>query len=651
MTEDLPCSVCGSLRVFLDSIQCPRCSRLTITDPRPILKALALRKDRQEEELRKTMKGVGANFVESLLATREKKALAVLSEPFICKEEDLVEWIATSHALASRSVLAEEEREIPDGLAGRVNALSRDVLGTTSTILSLNQKLKLAVVIDGTERIVSTEKHLLDYMPQKVSEELLHETKLEPASDILEFGEGKKGINSEMMMDRGLGMAPAATIIKSEVVSRLLKNILPMRLLPFIKDKSQCKTFLGVANALFEFASKQKAAVTAHKTDRLDEVLRRPENREMYWFFRNILSMSKDDHFPLSIIVRDTHRGMTFVPTVSLMCLSLSLYKRSGVSEIGTALNLVGRTVEELLYHFLGGYELQLRHPVSNARLINVKYPHRSDELADVMAFNKNYLFVFESKFWDCPLLPDLEFELDKFSKRYVFIKDHLKELGFVNSLKVEPIFYTPFPPYAKWTDIKLFPSFLFIGQHLANLVGLRIPRCLPEIPKLKQSMDKIPTSRSVLDGVDASEIDSSLQADMFNIHDASVVSFDEDEITVRIHNPLGGYPPYIILDIDARVFTELKAKGVQNGDAIRMAVVNLSGTWSSMQMMYFSLLGRTQVEDNLSNRLLGKTLRDIKASSMPGESGLKTTSRARHPETKHLREDADASKRTHEGI
>jgi hypothetical protein len=590
---------------------------LTVADSAAILKTLASKKSRQEEDLRKTMSGVGANFVESLLTRLEDKAFAVISEPFVCKENDLVEWMAISHTLANRSVLAKDEKGIPDGLVTKVSGLSEAVLKTTSTILSLNQNLNVAVVIDGVGRIVPTERHLLDYMPRKVSEELLREAEAEQFSDLLEFGEGKEGINKEMMIDRALGMAPAATIIKSEIVSRTLRSILPMRLLPFVKDKEQSKGFIRITNELFNFASRKKNPITTHRTSRLDEVLRTRGNEGLYWYFRNIASMSKNERFPLSIIVRDAKRDMTFVPTMSLMCLSISLYKRSGLGKIGTHLNLIGRTAEELLYHFLGGFNLQLHHPVSKARLINVKYPGNNDELADVMAFSEDHLFVLESKFWDCPFLSDLERELEAFSKRYVFIKEHLEDLGFANCLTVVPVFYTPFPPYAKWGDIKLFPSFLSMAPLLWKLVGLKFPACLQEIPKLKELMEKIPTSRDLLDGVDASEIDSALQADTFKIHDAIVDSYDEGEIAVRVHNALGGYAPHIILDIDQRVFNELKSKGVQAGDSIRMALVNLSGTWSSIQMMYFASLPRIEVEGNVGNKLLAKTLHDVRASGM----------------------------------
>jgi len=267
--------------------------------------------------------------------------------------------------------------------------------------------------------------------------------------------------------------------------------------------------------------------------------------------------------------------------------------------------------MENYIFVFLNSYELETRHPITNKPLVNVPHPERNEEIADVMAYNSRYVFVIESKFWDAPLLSDIEVELEKFSKKIEYIKSNLDKFGITPPKIVLPVFYTLFPPYAMWGDIRLFPSVLAIGFYLNKIVERKELKLLSESPELKRALDSVKDSS--VGSIDAHEIDHEIEENRFRIQEGVVRKYDEKEVTVKIQNPFG-YPFEIAPDLTEKTYREMKEAGIKEGDTIRMGLVNISGTWSITQFLYFVPVSRPlseQVPDiELRRRQLGDLLR-----------------------------------------
>lgn len=179
-----------------------------------------------------------------------------------------------------------------------------------------------------------------------------------------------------------------------------------------------------------------------------------------------------------------------------------------------------------------------------------------------------------------------MDSELDKFYKKIEYIRTNLTKFGFNGNLTVMPFFYVPFPPYFNWNGIKLVSSIVVLSVDLHQLLPAR---------KLELQAKFAPTSKLLTNeptpyALDASLIDSSLKPNTYRIQDGVINSITKNELEVLVTlNP--DTPFGIWVQITDEIYKDLVAKRVDKGDIIKMALLNMNGTWSMMQMMDYSLI------------------------------------------------------------
>ena len=598
------------------SISCPNCRGLRIGSSEAIIEELGKTLETKEKLLSAELDS--QIMTQTLLERREGIAYEMFADPLWVRESDALEWFSLSYLLAKSANLS-ETLSVEPAKIDHFTSLAREVVKDKARLLSLRQGLEVPLVLDGELRICRTEKCLLDYVPQDVVGELSKEIPLD--EEEIAICIPRHGLSPEAVLAHGLAMGPVVTTIKSGILARTLKRVVPIRVLPFLKSKEACKSFVEVANALISFASRTlgqnwqvKKGVLSISNDPKEIAAllgRKVPPKTIHWFITNIAASEQRKDLPLRIIVNDERNGLLYIPSYTLIILNLSLYRWSGIGRVGDSLNIVGGTMENYIFVFLNSYELETRHPITNKPLVNVPHPERNEEIADVMAYNSRYVFVIESKFWDAPLLSDIEVELEKFSKKIEYIKSNLDKFGITPPKIVLPVFYTLFPPYAMWGDIRLFPSVLAIGFYLNKIVERKELKLLSESPELKRALDSVKDSS--VGSIDAHEIDHEIEENRFRIQEGVVRKYDEKEVTVKIQNPFG-YPFEIAPDLTEKTYREMKEAGIKEGDTIRMGLVNISGTWSITQFLYFVPVSRPlseQVPDiELRRRQLGDLLR-----------------------------------------
>jgi len=267
-------------------------------------------------------------------------------------------------------------------------------------------------------------------------------------------------------------------------------------------------------------------------------------------------------------------------------------------SDFGGALNLKGEVVEDYFYRYVNAYDLRVEHPTTGEPLVRVKHPDLSTEIADVMGYNKRNVLVLECKFWNTPILLDLEEQLIRFEEKVNYIESNLRKFGLDEKLEVVPIFYTPFAPYPRWHRIVIFPSAFALGMELAKIFGPKKFEPIEKIPRLKKLFE-------LVDGpapfpIDASLLLESLPLNTYGIRDAVVWKYDQEEMTVFIDLPVSLEGLLAYLDITQETFHELGQKNVSPGDIIRMIIANLNGTWTITQLLCFrKIMQKSEWESN----------------------------------------------------
>jgi hypothetical protein len=291
------------------------------------------------------------------------------------------------------------------------------------------------------------------------------------------------------------------------------------------------------------------------------------------------------DYIPYS-----SSEDVYWMPFFTIKLLQLAVFKWSGLPQIGKELNYIGKTVEEIIFNLVQSFETQTTHPITGKPLLRVVDPDTGEEIADVMMYNDKFIIIIESKFWDCPLLATLENEITRFKEKINLFKVRQSNWGFPKA-EVIPIFYTPFAPHATWQDIQLISSRFLLAMYISKFFDRKKPKLIDKFEQLKQHV--LSEDYPFPYPIDAHEFNNNIGLNTYRIQDGLVVSYNEQEVDVEILNPLG-QSFVVTFEISKDTFEELKKEGITSGTLIRMGTVNLSGSWSITQMLYFQKIDAT---------------------------------------------------------
>jgi hypothetical protein len=590
----MPCQKCGNIRIITEKkVMCPKCNGITLKDPQ---KSMEDRKDKLEK-LKKSFltKLKETNYNQtfgSAVLNRELAAKTSILSP-IKRRDAIKNWLALSLILRNLRFVHK------DGVSNFLELvdLSKQLVDSYNELSSLSHGFAVIMVDGEKERFEWTEKEPMLFIPE---EALTDETL---TLDTLEISERK--LNAEVaFLQEGL-MEPIQTVLLSEELSRLLKqNYHSQRILPFIQQQDQAKTFVEISKQLAITGIESNVAlgrqgkvegIFATNDEGLEETKANLcENysvKDVNWLFEGLVKPKSDDKidFGCPIVVNDRQLKVTCFPLYSLLMLSIANMKWVKDVNFGRALNFKGSVIEEYLYRVINGYDLNLNHPLTNKPLLRVAHPENAGiEIADIMGYDDKTLVVVESKFWDSPNLEDLESEICKFEQKIVYIERNLSKFGFPEKLCVIPIFYTPFAPYHTWKNITITPSALTLASEIGKHFSTRKVELQKGSDETKSLLNKVTTPTPL--PIDAATIIPSIKKNTHTVHDVLVLEFDEEEVTVLLDLPqsLYGYMSYF--DISKEVFGELKNE-VEPGDIIRAVTANLNGTWSLLQLLHFKKL------------------------------------------------------------
>jgi hypothetical protein len=531
--------------------------------------------------------------VEALVMEREEAAQTCLTS-ITLRKDAIRRWLAISFLLSKYPWKGKgtPERSSIESLI----ACSTEILERENEIFRLNRNLAQIIVFNEKELIVPTEFDVLSHIPDDVMKQYQQSLSFEIIGNKhgllrnLEF----EGIKETMIQ-------PQLPVVVGDELYRELKSIYQPRILPSISP-SNTNSFIDISLELAGllafllgngFADKQgllKAdltMLTQFKSWLIDDFGK--ENVESYF---EHFGISRSAH-PLglgSTVIISTRDGVVFLPYFSIFLLLYLCLRWEKNPEKGKFSRYIGKSAEDVVFSFIRAYALSTEHPLHKSPLIRVSNPEKkNEEIADVMAYNSQYLVVVESKFRETLRLVDLDFELAKFSKNLDYIKSNLAKFGFPDALKIMPYFYTPFPAYDEWNGIKLVPSMLLLGIEFGNLFGIHHIELVKRSPPLQKLLRSIDGSTPY--PIDASTIDESFLPDTYRVQDGVMEDYDEDEVTILIDNPIG-FPTPIVIDINDEIFAELNAKTIRKGDIIKMALLNLNKAWSQIQLVEFKLVG-----------------------------------------------------------
>lgn len=531
--------------------------------------------------------------VEALVIEREEAAQTCLTSINLRKDA-IRRWLAISFLLSRYPWKGKGTPE--SSSIESLIACSAEILERENEIFRLNRNLAQIIVYNGKEIIVSTEFDVLSHIPNDVMKQYQQSLSFEVIGNEhgllrnLEF----EGIKETMIQ-------PRLPIVIGEELYRELKSIYQPRILPLISP-SNTNSFIDISLELAgllafvlgnEFADKQGLMktdlkmLTQFKSWLVDDFGK--QNVESYF---EHFGIPRTAH-PLglgSTVIISTRNGAVFLPYFSIFLLVYLCLRWEKNPEKGKFSRYIGKSAEDIVFSFIKAYALNTEHPLNKSPLIRVSNPEKkNEEIADVMAYNSQYLVVVESKFREALRLVDLDFELTKFSKNLDYIKNNLTKFGFRDALKIIPYLYMPFPAYSEWNGIKLVPSMLLLGIEFGNLFGIHHVELVKRSPQLQKLLLSIEGSTPY--PIDGSIIDESILPDTYRVQDGVIEDYDEGEVTILIDNPIGS-PTVIVVDINDEIFAELKAKAIRKGDIIKMALLNLNKAWSQIQLVEFKLVG-----------------------------------------------------------
>lgn len=461
--------------------------------------------------------------------------------------------------------------------------LSTRIIRLEDEISKLEAKKALVIQVNKVEFFCPTEKCSMSFVPSSVEAQIKTEIGLDPKETLVfdQWENGSLGENVETILTQGLTFLPASDVIKSEVISRKLKFIFDLRLLPSLKSKT--------ARKFVEITGKLGQDLLLSRLNNTDQKGIVKLTRENICSSENLVQFSVSDinwylELMRRFIIHDPTDDSFYVPSFTLALLRLAVFRWCGLPQVGEGLNYIGKIEEEWIFNLIQSFDAKTNHPKTGQPLIRVIDLSTKEEIADVMAYDDKSIIVIESKFWDCPLLVDIEEELEKFERKVNYVNKNLETLGFPK-VNVIPVFYTPFPPYAKWHGIQLVHSKFLLGMYFSKFFERKRPKLVDENKRLWRLV--LSENYPFPYPVDASEMDKEIAPNTCRINDARVVEVGEDEIDVEVLNPLG-FPFIITFDINDSTKKDLERERVTSGTLVRLGIVNLSGSWSISQVLYF---------------------------------------------------------------
>lgn len=589
----MPCEKCGANRIITrQRVLCPNCDHVLMLHTQEALEKRRKRREVVDFKLSMAIDSTDYNQTfGSAIVNRELAAKAAIYLP-TKRKYGVNEWLAYTYLL--RNLQYSKKNGISNFT--EIMDFCREIVQLHNEIRSLEQALAVVVKSGDKENFEWTEREPLSFVPEEAYNGPDFKTILAGISD--------RDLNIETsFLQEGL-MLPIWMVLLSEDISRILKQCWHSRVLPFVKDASQALKFIeisrelsiqGLASNLFQGVGAQGEGLIITDKSGLQQLERNLwedfHTNDVRWYFRSLIyeteTVEDKFDFSCSIIVKDKKVDLICLPLYSLLMLAYATVKWLKDADLGKALNFKGGVVEDYFFRFINAYNLSLDHPKTKRPLLRVQHPENpASEIADIMGYNDKHVLVLECKFWNTPTLGELEKELSKFEEKLKYIQSNLKKFGFDKELKVLPIFYTPYAPYASWHGIPILPTAFAVGVKIGEVFSVKKIKLIDKVLGLEKLFGLI--KGPIPFPIDASQLIESLPPNKYNIHDGLVLEYDETEMTVLIDLPVSLYGFFVYLDITEETFLELKQKGISPGDIIRMITVNLNGTWTMIQLLYF---------------------------------------------------------------
>ncbi len=589
----MPCK-CGDVRLVREKLLCPSCDSVRVVDPTQKIEETEKNLQESTLHLDETLKRVNPELViETLVIEREKAALRCLMDNAL-KDDAIRRWLSIAFLLSKYpwKGVGTPRRSLVEYLISS----AEEILEYENEIFRLKNGLEKIISIDGSEETVPTEFDVLCNIPSEVLRQY------EQQFVLIE----KRQKNFDLLAIRETMVQPGLPLIIGEEVYRYLKRAYPHRILPQVSP-SEAHRFIEISLRTAGIIAFQLGRDFADqygilKTDaqffgEVKSSLIARAGAKAAWCFEQLENLGGSPiNFGKTVIVKTTD-GTVLLPYFSLYLLAHLCLRWEKSPEKGEYYRYIGETLENIIFSFVSAYSVNTDHPISGKPLVRVPHPEKqSEEIADVMVYDSRYLVVIESKFREALTIEDLEVELARFLEKINYIKNNLAKFGLPEKLKIKPFFYVPYPPYSEWNGIKLIPSLVLLGIEIFRFFKPRPINLAPRSKKIQQLLQTIEDVTPY--PIDLSTIDQSISPNTYRVHDGVIESYDAEEITVLIDNPIG-VPTVLIADISKSIYDELKTKEADKGDVIKMVLLNLNRTWTQIQLTDFKLTGRFESPRN----------------------------------------------------
>jgi hypothetical protein len=528
---------------------------------------------------------------------REQISKRIIQDVWINPEE-IKQWQALRY-LIEKCDGTKHTGTYSESIFNELQSISFKTVTLKNELGKLKKNQARVIEVDNKKEFCLSEDFPLSFIPKKVEESIKQALKIDSTPQDQWIGSVKQE-HAETAQTQVLALEPASGIIKSEKINRQLRITSNDRIFPHLNGSEKAQKFVNMTSALLD-----GLLIHAWKTLSDNSVVEATKLTVCsFERFSKFSAMDIDWYFNTmkNFIISDDETEKLFLPFATIQMLQLSVYKWSGLPQVGKDLNFIGKMVEDLIFGLIQTFNGQTVHPITNEPLVRVVDPLTKEEFADVMIFDSDNIVIIESKFWDCPNLTDLEEQLENFRKKINIFSLNRKRLGFPEA-NVHPVFYTPFPPYATWEGVQLIPSQFLVSWFVGDFFEPKKPALVEENVKLQNlvASQDYPFPYPV----DANELDSNIPANTLRINDGRVEKYSESEICLKVMNPIGE-SIVIILEITSKTFSELKASNIAPGDFLRFGCINHSGSWSITQFLCFKKLDennpRRKVKELLGN-------------------------------------------------
>jgi len=595
----LPCK-CGAVRVIYKKLLCPKCESIEIVDPKPRIEETEKRLRESMLNLNEALKNVNPELIiESLLIEREKAAQKCLTKT-IFKCDVIKRWLSISFLLSKYpwQGSGSPNRSFIEYLISS----AEEILGYENDLFRLKDGLEKIISVNGSEVAVPTELDVLHSIPDDVMKQ--YEQQLTLTKEIVE--NEKHSRNLDLLFMREIMVQPGLPLLIGDEIYRHLRRMYPHRILPLLYP-SNVHDFIKMSLKLAGFIAFQLGPKFANQcgileTDAqfLEEVksFLFDNNAKVDWFFKQLENSGEKSQINLGkTVIFKTMDGTVFLPYFSLYLLAHLCLRWEKRPEKGEYYRYIGETMEDVIFSFISAYSVHTNHPKTEKPLLRVPHPEKpGEEIADVMAYDDRYLVVIESKFRETLTVKDLEAELSKFFTKLDYIKNNLVKFGLSENLKIKPFFYVPYPPYTECHGIKLIPSLVLLGIEISHFFKPHPIKLAPRSKELQQILQSIKDATPY--PIDLSLINQSIPPNTYGVQDGVIESYNEEEVSALIDNPIG-LPTVLIVDISDSIFSELKAAGVDRGDVIKMILLNLNKAWTQIQLVEFKVMNRYELSRN----------------------------------------------------